>query len=77
VDLVVATRIGLLWVLYGSITVTYFNTPSYLVDSYGLSGLVAELFEEHSNLKGKSYAVRVRRRNEKLVEMLRDLEHLS
>ncbi|MEE8354231.1 MAG: 3-hydroxyacyl-CoA dehydrogenase NAD-binding domain-containing protein [Candidatus Bathyarchaeia archaeon] len=41
VDLAVSAGIGLRWALYGPFAVTYFNTPSHLIDSYGLSGLVA------------------------------------
>lgn len=76
VDLAVSTGIGLRGALYGPFTVTYFNTPSHLIDSYRLSGLVAEGFDEHFLLKGKSFDEMVRWRNEKLVEMLRVLEHL-
>ena len=76
VDLAVSTGIGLRWALYGPFAVTYFNTPSHLIDSYGLSGLVAEGFQEHSLMKGKTFDEMVRWRNDKLIEMLRVLEYL-
>ena len=41
-----------------------------------VNGLVAEGFEEHSLRKGKTFNGMVRWRNEKLVKMLRVLEHL-
>ena len=59
-DLAVSTGIGLQWALYGPFTVTYFNTPSHIINSYGLSGPVAEGFEEHSLLKGRSFDEKVR-----------------
>jgi 3-hydroxypropionate dehydrogenase (NADP+) len=74
VDLAVSTGIGLRWALYGPFAVTYFNTPSHLIDSYGLSGLVAEGFQEHSLMKGKSFDEMVRWRNGKLMDILRVLE---
>ena len=76
VDLAVSARIGLRWAFSGPFTVTYFNTSSHLIDSYGLSGLVAEGFQEYSILKGTSFDEMLRWRNEKLIEMLRVLEHL-
>ncbi|MBC8224355.1 3-hydroxyacyl-CoA dehydrogenase family protein [Candidatus Bathyarchaeota archaeon] len=76
VDLAVSTGIGLRWALYGPFAVTYFNTPSHLIDRYGLSGLVAEGFQEHSLMKGKTFDEMVRWRNDKLIEMLRVLEYL-
>jgi len=74
VDLAVSTGIGLRWALYGPFAVTYFNTPSHLIDRYGLSGLVAEGFQEHSLMKGKTFDEMVRWRNGKLMDMLRVLE---
>ena len=74
VDLAVSTGIGLRWALYGPFAVTYFNTPSHLIDRYGISGLVAEGFQEHSLMKGKTFDERVRWRNGKLMDMLRVLE---
>lgn len=76
VDIAVSTGIGLRWALYGPFAVTYFNTPSHLIDRYGLSGLVAEGFQEHSLMKGKTFDEMVRWRDGKLIEMLRVLEHL-
>lgn len=76
VDLAVSTGIGLRWALYGPFAVTYFNTPSHLIDRYGLSGLVAEGFQEHSLMKGKTFDEMVRWRDGKLIDMLRVLEHL-
>ncbi len=77
VDLAVSTGIGLRWALYGPFAVTYFNTPSHLIDRYGLSGLVAEGFQEHSLMKGKTFDEMVRWRNGKLIEMLRVLERID
>jgi 3-hydroxypropionate dehydrogenase (NADP+) len=74
VDIAVSTGIGLRWALYGPFAVTYFNTPSHLIDRYGLSGLVAEGFQEHSLMKGKTFDEMVRWRNGKLMDMLRVLE---
>jgi 3-hydroxypropionate dehydrogenase (NADP+) len=74
VDLAVSTGIGLRWALYGPFTVTYFNTPSHLIDRYGLSGLVADGYHEHSLMKGKTFDEMVRWRNGKLMDMLRVLE---
>ncbi len=74
VDIAVSTGIGLRWALYGPFAVTYFNTPSHLIDHYGLSGLVAEGFQEHSFMKGKTFDEMVRWRNGKLMDMLRMLE---
>jgi 3-hydroxypropionate dehydrogenase (NADP+) len=74
VDLAVSAGIGLRWALYGPFAVTYFNTPSHLIDSYGLSGLVAEGLQGHSLMKGRSFDEMVRWRNEKLIDMLRVLE---
>jgi 3-hydroxypropionate dehydrogenase (NADP+) len=74
VDLAVSTGIGLRWALYGPFAVTYFNTPSHLIDRYGLSGLVAEGFQEHSLMKGKTFDEMVRWRDCKLIDMLRVLE---
>jgi len=74
VDLAVSTGIGLRWALYGPFAVTYFNTPSHLIDRYGISGLVAEGFQEHSLMKGKTFDEMVRWRNGKLMDMLRVLE---
>jgi 3-hydroxypropionate dehydrogenase (NADP+) len=74
VDLAVSTGIGLRWALYGPFAVTYFNTPSHLIDRYGISGLVAEGFQEHSLMKGKTFDEMVRWRNGKLIDMLRVLE---
>ncbi len=74
VDLAVSTGIGLRWALYGPFAVTYFNTPSHLIDSYALSGLVAEGFPEHSLMKGRTFDEMVRWRNGKLIDMLRVLE---
>ena len=76
VDIAVSTGIGLRWALYGPFAVTYFNTPSHLIDRYGLSGLVAEGFQEHSLMKGKTFDEMVRWRDGKLIEMLRVLEYL-
>jgi 3-hydroxypropionate dehydrogenase (NADP+) len=76
VDLAVSTGIGLRWALYGPFAVTYFNTPSHLIDSYGLSGLVAEGFREHSLMKGKTFDEMVRWRDRKLIDILRVLEQL-
>ena len=76
VDIAVSTGIGLRWALYGPFAVTYFNTPSHLIDRYGLSGLVAEGFQEHSLMKGKTFDEMVRWRDGKLIDMLRVLEHL-
>ena len=76
VDLAVSTGISLPCALYGPFAVTYLNTPVHLIDRYMLSGLVAEGFEEHSLRNGKTFNGMVRWRNEKLVEMLRVLEHL-
>jgi 3-hydroxypropionate dehydrogenase (NADP+) len=77
VDLAVSTGIGLRWALYGPFAVTYFNTPSHLIDHYGLSGLVAEGLQEHSLMKGKTFDEMVRWRNGKLIDMLRVLEHID
>ncbi len=77
VDLAVSTGIGLRWALYGPFAVTYFNTPSHLIDRYGLSGLVAEGLQEHSLMKGKTFDEMVRWRNGKLIDMLRVLEHID
>ena len=77
VDLAVSTGIGLRWALYGPFAVTYFNTPSHLIDRYGLSGLVAEGFQEHSLMKGKTFDEMVRWRNGKLIDMLRVLERID
>ncbi len=77
VDLAVSTGIGLRWALYGPFAVTYFNTPSHLIDRYGLSGLVAEGFQEHSLMKGKTFDEMVRWRDGKLIEMLRVLERID
>jgi len=74
VDLAVSTGIGLRWALYGPFAVTYFNTPSHLIDRYGISGLVAEGFQEHSLMKGRTFDEMVRWRNGKLMDMLRVLE---
>jgi 3-hydroxypropionate dehydrogenase (NADP+) len=74
VDLAVSTGIGLRWALYGPFAVTYFNTPSHLNDRYGLSGLVAEGFPEHSLMKGKTFDEMVRWRNSKLMDILQVLE---
>jgi 3-hydroxypropionate dehydrogenase (NADP+) len=74
VDLAVSAGIGLRWALYGPFVVTYFNTPSHLIDHYGLSGLVAEGFQEHSLMKGKTFDEMVRWRNGKLMDILRVLE---
>jgi hypothetical protein len=63
VGLAVSTGIGLRWALYGPFAVTYFNTPSHLIDRYGLSGLVAEGFQEHSLMKGKTFDEMVRWRD--------------
>jgi 3-hydroxypropionate dehydrogenase (NADP+) len=76
VDLAVSSGIGLRWALYGPFAVTYFNTPSHLIDRYGLSGLVAEGFEEHSLMKGKTFDEMVRWRDGNLIEMLRVLDRL-
>lgn len=77
VDLAVSTGIGLRWALYGPFTVTYFNTPSHLIDRYGLSGLVAEGLQEHSLMKGRTFDEMVRWRNGKLIDMLRVLERID
>ncbi len=77
VDLAVSTGIGLRWALYGPFAVTYFNTPSHLIDRYGLSGLVAEGFQEHSLMKGRTFDEMVRWRNGKLMDMLRVLERID
>ncbi len=74
VDLAVSTGIGLRCALYGPFAVTYFTTPSHLIDRYGISGLVAEGFQEHSLMKGKTFDEMVRWRNGKLIDMLRVLE---
>jgi 3-hydroxypropionate dehydrogenase (NADP+) len=74
VDLAVSTGIGLRWALYGPFAVTYFNTPSHLIDRYGLSGLVAEGFQEHALMKGKPFDEMVRWRNGKLMDILQVLE---
>ena len=74
VDLAVSTGIGLRWALYGPFAVTYFNTPSHLIDRYGISGLMAEGFQEHSLMKDKTFDEMVRWRNGKLIDMLRVLE---
>jgi 3-hydroxypropionate dehydrogenase (NADP+) len=77
VDLAVSTGIGLRWALYGPFAVTYFNTPSHLIDRYGLSGLVAEGFQEHSLMKGKTFDEMVRWRDGKLIDMLRVLKRID
>jgi len=71
VDQAVSEGIGLRWALYGPYAVTYFNTPSHLIDSYRLSGLVADGFREHSLMKGKTFDEMVNWRNGKLIDMLR------
>jgi 3-hydroxypropionate dehydrogenase (NADP+) len=76
VGLAISSGIGLRWALYGPFAVTYFNTPSHLIDRYGLSGLVAEGFEEHSLMKGKTFDEMVRWRDGNLIEMLRVLDRL-
>ena len=77
VDIAVSTGIGLRWALYGPFAVTYFNTPSHLAGHYGVSGLVAEGFHDHSLMKGKTFDEMVHWRNSKLIDLLRVLEHIE
>jgi len=75
VDLAMSSGLGLRWALYGPFVVAYFNSPSHLIERYGLSGLVAEGLEEHSLMRGRTFDEMVRWRNGKLIDVLRVLDH--
>jgi len=73
VDLAMSMGLGLRWALYGPFVVAYFNSPSHLIERYGLSGLVGEGLEDHSMLRGRTFDEMVRWRNDKLIDVLRVL----
>ena len=76
VDLAMSTGLGLRWALYGPFMVSYFNTPSHLIQRYDRSGLVAGGLEGHSMLKGKTFEELVRWRDGKLIDVLRAVDRL-
>jgi hypothetical protein len=76
VDLAMSTGLGLRWALYGPFVVSYFNTPSHLIERYDNTGLVADGLEDHSMLRGKSFDDLVRWRDSKLIDVLRAVDLL-